>query len=628
VYEVKGKQGLIYFFRILLIASLVFLVIGAINSIKSPQALDVSISETPIGQGVAGNDELPTESTATVTPGNDVEFSCGNPYLPIYDIQGSAFASPYKGDSVTTEGIVTGDFQAGSQLGGFFMQDPNGDNDTSTSDGVFVFAGAGDQGILDVNVGDRIRLEGMVKEFSGLTEITDVNQMKLCSQGESIAPIDVVLPVSTRNIWEQYEGMLLNFPQTLTVTENYNLGRYGEVLLSSGSRLFVPTNGQGGTEDENKLREILLDDGNTHQNPETVPYLEGDGTLRVGDTVAGFTGILDQISGLYMVEPTGPVEFSPTNTRPAVPADVGGAIKIASFNVLNYFTDLDCSSCRGANDETEFIRQKDKIVNAILGLDADIVALMEIENNGDTAVADLVDGLNAASAPGTYDYISDPVDPFGTDAIKVAIIYQPGTVTPVGEPMTDISDGADIFERPPLAQTFEFNGEKITVVTNHFRSKSCSGALGEDLDNGQGCHNHKRVLQAEQLLNFIAYVEEESGDPDVLVLGDLNSYGAEDPINTLTDGGLVNEIAAHVPVESRYTYIFNGESGYLDHALSTPSLDKRISGVYLWHINADEPRILDYNLEYNPEGLYSPDPYKSSDHDPILVGICATTCQP
>jgi hypothetical protein len=557
------------------------------------------------------------------TPGApSVCTGCGDPYLPIYDVQGNGSASTFNGDVVTVEGVVTGDFQLSSQLSGFFLQDPNGDGYPSTSDGVFVYARAGWSGIIDVNVGDKVRLSGTVDEYYDLTEITDVSNMLLCETGDVIVPTDVSLPVSSIPLWEQYESMLLTFPQTLTATENYNLGRYGEVLMSSGGRLYVPTNDQDGTTAENDLRELLIDDGSGIQNPAVVPYLEPRGTLRVGDTLEDLTGNLYYSFGTYVLEPTATVAFDPTNVRPVSPADVGGTIKAASFNVLNYFTDWGCPDCRGANDEEEFLRQKAKIVNAILGLDADVVALMEIENNGDTAVADLVDGLNAASEPDTYAYIPDPVEPFGTDAIKVALIYKPASVTPVGDAMADFDP---IFDRPPLAQTFEFHGDMITVITNHFKSKGCTDATGDNLDYGQGCYNAKRILQAEQLLSFIADIQEESGDPDVLVLGDLNSYGLEDPIDTLKAGGLVNEIAANVPLESRYTYVYNGESGYLDQALSTPSLSDFITGVDLWHINADEPRVLDYNEEYNPAYVYSPDAYRSSDHDPVLVGVCEAT---
>ena len=162
------------------------------------------------------------------------------------------------------------------------------------------------------------------------------------------------------------------------------------------------------------------------------------------------------------------------------------------------------------------------------------------------------------------------------------------------------------------------------MVVNHFKSKGCTGATGldEDQGDGQGCYNYTRILQAQQLLVFIENLKLVSGDDDVLVIGDLNSYGLEDPISELTTSGLINQIAAYVPLEERYSYVYFGEAGYLDHALSTPSMDSLITGVDIWHINADEPVILDYNMEYNPSELYNEDPYRSSDHDPVVVSMC------
>jgi predicted extracellular nuclease len=107
----------------------------------------------------------------------------------------------------------------------------------------------------------------------------------------------------------------------------------------------------------------------------------------------------------------------------------------------------------------------------------------------------------------------------------------------------------------------------------------------------------------------------------MLVIGDLNSYGQEDPIDTLVSGGLVNQLAKYVPLAERYSYVFDGQSGYLDHALATGSLSGQVRGATVWHINADEPRVLDYNTEFNPAYLYNPDKFRSSDHDPIVVGL-------
>jgi predicted extracellular nuclease len=104
-------------------------------------------------------------------------------------------------------------------------------------------------------------------------------------------------------------------------------------------------------------------------------------------------------------------------------------------------------------------------------------------------------------------------------------------------------------------------------------------------------------------------------------MGDLNAYAAEDPITVLEQAGLAGQTGRFVRPAERYSYVFDGQSGELDHVLAGRDLARRITGAAIWHINSDEPLILDYNTEYNPPGLYRPDAYRSSDHDPLLVGL-------
>ena len=254
---------------------------------------------------------------------------------------------------------------------------------------------------------------------------------------------------------------------------------------------------------------------------------------------------------------------------------------------------------------------------------------MELENNATAAVKDLVDGLNVSAGAGTYAYIDTGV--IGTDAIRVALIYKPGSVTPAGAFMID-NDA--IFDRPPLAQTFQVvtTGETFSVVVNHFKSKSCGSAAGLDANqgDGQGCYNDRRKQQAAQLLSFInTTIIPASGDGDVLIIGDLNSYAKEDPITVLSNGGFANLKAD----PAAYSYSFSGQSGYLDHALANASLAAQVTGITDWHINADEPPDFDYNddvadagesnagAEYNQPGLYAVNPFRTSDHDPVMVGL-------
>jgi predicted extracellular nuclease len=523
----------------------------------------------------------------------------------IAQVQGAGASTPLSGRTVRVEGVVTGDFQGTNQLSGFFVQDPTPDGDPATSDGLFVFFRN-----TDVQVGDRVMVTGRAIEFQGLTELSPVTAVDVCGAAdEPVLPTKVELPLDRAT--ESYEGMLVRYAQKLTATETFQLGRFGEATVSAGGRLFQPTEGRGNTQAENDARRVLIDDGSNVQNPDTVPFTEPH-VLRIGDTTTNLTGVLSFGFGRYRLQPTLPVHFARTNQRPPRPAPVGGDVKVASFNTLNWFTTL---NRRGANNAEEQERQITKLVAALQDLDADAVGLMEVENNGDTAVGALVDRLNAAVGAGTYGWIRHP-NP-GTDEIHVTIIYKTARLRPAGAPR---SSSEPVFERPPLAQTFEpasGEGAPFTMIVNHFKSKNCDGATGPDQDQGDGqsCFNARRVTQATAITALAAQV------PGPLVLGDLNSYSAEDPMDVLDAAGLDSQTERFVRDRDRYSFVFDGQSGELDHVLAGPTLSGRVTGATIWHINSDEPLILDYNTEFNPEGLYRPDAYRSSDHDPVLVGL-------
>jgi predicted extracellular nuclease len=355
--------------------------------------------------------------------------------------------------------------------------------------------------------------------------------------------------------------------------------------------------------------------------------------LRAGDTIAGLTGALGYAFGAYEIHPVESVSFDRVNHRDPAPADVGGSLTVASFNVLNYFTTIDTGpdicgpsgdmDCRGADSADEFTRQRAKIISALSTLDADIVGLMEIENNATAAIQDLVDGLNAVMGAGTYAFIDTGA--IGTDAIKVALIYKPASVTPAGDYAILDSTVDDRFidtrNRPVLAQTFEqvTDGARLTVAVNHLKSKGspCDDIGDPDVGDGQGNCNLTRTSAAEALVDWLA--PDGSDDPDVLIIGDLNAYAMEDPITAIKSAGYTDLIQAELGADA-YSYVFYGQAGYLDHALANASLTDQVTGVTEWHINADEPSALNYN-NYNQPALYSPDPYRASDHDPVVVGL-------
>lgn len=543
--------------------------------------------------------------------------SCGSDVTPIYAIQGTGNTSPFSGTSLVTSGIVVGAFQGPTpSLGGFFIQSELSDGDPTTSEGLFVF----DRSSAlpsKLTIGDRVRVAGIVREFFGLTEIQAV-EVHRCGSGQLPPVTPLPLPYDSPTDLEMLEGMLVE-AENLTVTSNYDLGRFGELLLSSGGRLFHSKNGQGTTMDANARRRILLDDGFDGRNLEPVAHMSSQSdTLRVGDTLDARQAVLSFSFGAYRLQPVGEgVAFRSRNARPVAPAVTSADLRVGSFNVRNYFVSPDG---RGADDPHDRRHQRDKLVRTIIDLNADVLGLTEIENTIDAsgspvALDDLVDAVNSALGAQVYARTGDPAN-LGDDAIRSALVYKPSRVQAMGLPR---SHGDPIHVRPPIAQVFSHGEEVFTVVVSHFKSKSgCPEDPRDDnADRGQGCWSQHRTKEARALLNFVEELQRTSGDDDVILVGDLNAYPEEDPIFALEAGGLVNQML-RIPTAERYSYVYQGEAGLLDYAFTTPSLG--VLDAAIWHINADEPRLLGYDggsAVHRAPG----EPFRSSDHDPILIGL-------
>jgi predicted extracellular nuclease len=590
--------------------------------------------------------------------------ACGGG-ISISDIQGNGPASSMVGETVTIEGIVTGDFQDNDaddsgDLGGFFLQAELADSDASTSDGVFVFDGK--NAATDVTVGDKLAVTGLVKEFFGETQIA-ASSLTIIGSG-ALKAVALSLPAAgiTTNSdgdliadLEAYEGMLVRIEQTLTVTELYNLERYGELRLAVGGRLYQFTNGNApdaagyaSHRETNAAGTLTLDDGHRNQNPAPIPYLDGAaspaGALRVGDSVAGLTGNLrfarasgSNGSETWRLMPTSAPVFVADNPRPGAP-DIGGELRVASFNVLNFFTTIDSgdrvcgpsarSNCRGADSDEEFGRQLDKITTALAMIDADIVGLIELENNQSRSLQAIVDSLNVALGANTYAILD--TRSIGDDAIRTGFIFKPASVALRGpHAILDSSVDSqfdDSRNRPALAQTFSqrSNDARLTVVVNHLKSKgsSCDRDDDPNTHDGQGNCNQTRRNAAVAIANWLQTDPTASDDPDFLIIGDPNAHVMEDPLKALKDAGFVNlvEIAN---VGYPYSYVFDGQSGALDHALVSSSLLPQIAATIEWHINADEAPVHDYNLEHgrDPAIFDGTTPYRASDHDPVIIGL-------
>ena len=592
-----------------------------------------------------------TDPSGGASLANDYVWSFGTLNAPgsvtrIHAIQGAGASSPLVGTGVTIEGVVTASFQSASGnvgLRGFFVQeeDANADSDPATSEGIFVFDGGSGP---TVSAGQRVRVTGTVAEFNGLTEISPVGTVAVLGTAPLPAAVPITLPFADTTALERFEGMRVTLPQTLTVTNNFGLGQYGEIELSAGGRLLQPTNAVApgaaaiAYQAANDRNRIFVDDGSSRTYPDPTPYLGSTtSTLRTGATVTGLTGVVTFFAGGYRIEPDAPVNFVDANPR-ATPPTVGGSLRVVSANVLNYFNGDGAGggfpTSRGADTATEFARQRAKVLAGLSTLAADIYGLTEVENDGygaTSALQDIVNGLNSL-APSGVSYASIvPTTSVGTDAIRCALIYRVGTVQPVGGAATT-SAGPFALYRPPIAQTFRqlSNGEKFTVVINHFKSKG-SGGTGADADqgDGQGFYNATRTQQSQSLLSWLATDPTASGDPDFLIIGDLNSYALEDPITTLRNGGYIDQ-TRRFEGTSGYSYAFSGQFGHLDYALATPSLDSQIIDAQAWHNNSDEPTYLDYNLENKSAAqaaLNVGTPYRTSDHDPVLIGITLVPAQ-
>ncbi|MGI9248380.1 MAG: ExeM/NucH family extracellular endonuclease [Woeseiaceae bacterium] len=584
----------------------------------------------------------------------------------IAEIQGSGSSSPFLEQVVSTSGIVTGDFQNNdgddaNELGGFYIQQEIPDSDTMTSDGVFVFDGANPA--TDVRVGDRVKVQGTISEYFSETQITKPTVTVIGSG--VIHPTDVTLPVdgtmtnSDSDLLadlERYEGMLLRFPQALFVSDLRNLERFGSVSLSEGGRLFQFTNtnepdpsAYSAHKASDARRRIELDDGRRSSNPATIRYLNAGSvagySIRAGDTISGVTGNLRYSRGSggngdesWRLMPTKDPQFDSTNARPGRP-DVGGSMKIASFNVLNFFSTVDSGqndcgpqgneNCRGADSARELHRQLAKTVSALALMDADIVGLIELENNSSRSLQMIVDALN--SKIGTSEYAFVNTGTIHDDVIKTGFIFKSSTIAPTGSfKLLDQSVDSrfnDAKNRPALAQSFSVTatGAVLTVIVNHLKSKgsSCDSEGDPNLGDGQGNCSRTRTDAAVAIADWAATDPTGSNDPDVLIIGDLNAYTREDPLTALKNAGLANLRAAQ---SNAYSFVFDAQAGALDHAIASASLMTQVVDTIEWHINADEPTLLDYNLEHgrNP-ALFDPDsPYRASDHDPVIIGFDLT----
>ena len=589
------------------------------------------------------------------------------------------------------QAIVTDDPVNDEPLDGFFVQeeDLDADADPATSEGIFVFApGAVDVAVGDlVEVTGRVDEFFGLTEITAVTGIDVVS-----SDNPLPTPAIPTVPTAVGDPlvdWEAIEGMAVTFNQPLFVTGLFPLGALGEVQLSAIGAQDHPNQvnpvGSTAAAEQAQLNidsRVILEDGEDENetfpsgiptwNPEPTPFLGGaESTLRSGDVVNNLTGVVNYAFGEYEVvpvnvadptDPDGAVSITRTPRPVGVPA-VGGDLVVVGFNVLNYFVTFDEGSnqcgppgfeqgCRGADNQAEFDLQSTKIATAIAAIDADIVGLIELENSAnDEAVADLVAKVNAISGR-SYTYV--PTGYIGTDAIAVGFMYDTATVATDG-PFAILDSSVspafiDDKNRPALAQTFleVGSGERVTIAVNHLKSKGSDcldvdnpgdpafgvapyGAGVDIEENFQGNCNLTREAAATVLGQWLAADPTGTGATNTMVLGDLNAYANESPVTVLEGQGYVDLTERFAGGNSwavgGHSFVFDGEHGTLDYAMANAALLPQVTGAAAWHINADEPFAIDYN-DFNPPGQATPDEWKSSDHDPIIIGLELAPSEP
>ena len=566
---------------------------------------------------------------------------------PIGTIQGTGVLAT--SGTYTIEGVVTGVY-AGLSPAGFYVQNDAAaaDGDPATSDALFVV-----QTAPTVAVGNRVRISGVVEEMASTPSF---NQAVLTTpvvtvlNASSPLPAFSIIDNATFSMAdaEPLEGMLVEFGGAVTVADVAAVKSRGELTVSLRGLVYQPTqfvdpndNPASGTSSTgtsnvaavnayqaaNVNKSLVLDDGRAATNPSPIPYLDATtGTVRVGSTVARLRGVLGYGNSKWRVQPLAGADAPQVVTlRPPVPTFGPIDVKIASMNVLNFFNGDGAGggfpTSRGALTLADFQRQRSKIMAAFTQMNADVLGLMEVENDGNgstSALQDLVNGLNQTFGAGTYAFINDGStnrQANNTDLIRCAIIYKPAVLTPYGPAL--LASVSGVFERPPLAQLFITTNaarrDTFALVVNHLKSKASGSGANADQGDGQGASNLRRKQQADGLVQFINTAVKPAGTRYVVSVGDYNANYEEDPMDILRAAGFVLGSPA-----ASASYLFNGLSGSLDHAVLTPNLVGHFA-VEKWHINAAEPEFLEYDLAGAATDVNSP--FRSSDHDPILIGL-------
>ena len=537
------------------------------------------------------------------------QAGCDIQTTPIAVVQGSNPRSALLDEQVTIQGVVTL-VQAGE---GLYVEEPGSDDNDATSNAIFVRSTNLPTGVIP---GSWISVQGTVTEIprgrNTLTALTRISDLSQCSDGQNLPITNVALPLGGLDR-EALESMRIKIDGELTVTDTYQFGS-GTFSLAGNGLQFVPTEvttpGPETSRYTSKNRNFSLT--TTMLDLQKRPAL-----LSPGSDISNVAGVMVHDDrnlklALQSMNTNSPKAFE-------TPAQAGSdEIRVVGMNLHNYFNGDgkggDFPTPRGAKTTGEFDDQRQRLGAAIGALNPHILAVMELENDGFGALSAAADFINLAEevtgAP--WRVVRPTGDDIGSDAIMVGLFYRDDLLETVASART--LTGAEFRKsRQPLAQVFKQHDsdERLLVVVNHLKSKgSCPDAgINANQKDGQGCWNPMRVASAEKLSAWVTSLSTTSQAGNALILGDMNAYRQEDPIEVIRNAGFIELMDKDQG--NAYSFMYYGQAGTLDYAFVSNTLQEKIQQAFIWNVNAGFPTRMKL-----------PKPWlRFSDHDPVVVDI-------
>lgn len=523
-----------------------------------------------------------------------VAWACSGNYTPIVEIQGDSEHSPLNGKIVTTRGIVT----ANVPNEGVFIQAPNAD--PKRSSGLYLFVKN-----TSLVVGADVRVTGQVKEYYGLTELTNVRVEERCGIATLPAPAELSSGENAAN-WEALEGMRVQVPAS-TVVRHDGLYRFGE--------LSVKLNGQNS--------QLKLDDGYSRA-PVSVPhYLASAKGLKLGQQAKPFVGVMYYAFDHYRLVPESPLNLTAFED-PTVKPKAETSLRVVSINLENFFNGDGLGrgfpAPRGPKSAREYEMKRQKTATALTQLQADLIAVQEIENDGvdqRPALTDLANAMNDIDGAGTWAAIAPLGQQAGSDSLTQGFLVRQSRLRSEGELRSSVVSRAVTTVRPVLLQRFrdQQSNRIFSTAVVHLKSKGgrCASDTPRLTERWGAC-----ALQRENAVRTLSsWVKQKRPDNEpILLLGDINSVANEPAMRALA------QLGWHLPegAEQRSGYWFNGQPQRLDWVLWMQNTAWLNTEEWFWPVNAG---VLKVPAEAGKawQALLGPSWMGFSDHDPLVLDL-------